>query len=108
MQQLETFSSIALQFYQNNAKSIVDNQISVKTPSQYLLDIYNRNVQEDDVASTIDGLADQMDEFLAGGNYDDMVTILGQNNAPYRQFSSAVNESFTFDRFTKLAGLLKG
>jgi hypothetical protein len=108
MQQLETFSAIALQFYQNNAKSIVDNQISVKTPSQYLLDIYNRNVQEDDVASTIDGLADQMDEFLAGGNYDDMVTILGQNNEPYRQFSSAVNESFTFDRFTKLAGLLKG
>jgi peptidoglycan hydrolase-like protein with peptidoglycan-binding domain len=108
MDSLELFSSIALQFYQNNAKSIIDNQISVKTPSQYLLDIYNRNVNEDDVASTIDGLADQMDEFLGGGNYDDMVTILGQNNVPYRQFSSALNESFTFDRFSKLAGLLKG
>jgi hypothetical protein len=108
MQQLETFSGIALQFYQNNAKSIVDNQISVKTPSQYLLDIYNQNVNEDDVATTLTGMIEEMDEFLGGGNYDDMKTTIEQNNVTYRQFSAGINESFTYDRFSKLAGLIKG
>jgi peptidoglycan hydrolase-like protein with peptidoglycan-binding domain len=107
IKQLELFSDIALQFYQNNAKSIVDNQINVKTPSQYLLDIYNKNVNEDDVAATIDGLVEEMDEFLEGGNLTTMTAILEMNNVPYSQFDTDMNESFSFDRFTKLAGLLK-
>ena len=48
-----------------------------------------------------------MDEFLEGGNLTTMTAILEMNNVPYSQFDTDMNESFSFDRFTKLAGLLK-
>lgn len=108
MSQLEIFEEHALRFYQNNAKLIVDNDMKVKTPSQYLVDIYNDNVNTDDMTNNADGLIDKLDEFLAFGNLSNASSILKMNDKSYSDFVNDMNESFSFDRFQKLAGLLKG
>jgi len=109
MTAINAFDAGATQFYINNSQRIEENDLDIDTPSQLLLIAYQQNVTSDDAANSIEEMIDQMDEFLGGGNYDVMKTQIERNSAPYSQHARQnQNESFTFDRFTKLAGLLKG
>jgi len=109
MTAINAFDQAATQFYVNNSQRIEENDLEIDTPSQLLLLAYQQNVTSDDAANSVDEMIDQMDEFLGGGNYDVMKTQIERNNVPYsQQARQNQNESFTFDRFSKLAGLLKG
>ena len=106
---INDFDAAATQFYIDNANFIEDNNIELSTPSALLLRAYQQNVTETDSADTVEEMISEMDEFLALSNYDIVKTQIDRNNMSYSQYARQnLSESFTFDRFTKLAGLLKG
>jgi hypothetical protein len=106
---INAWDQASTQFYIDNSQRIIENDLDVETPTELLFTAYNQNVTSDDSAATVDEMIDQMDEFLGGSNYSIMKTQIERNNTPYSQHARQnANESFTSDRFSKLAGLLKG
>jgi peptidoglycan hydrolase-like protein with peptidoglycan-binding domain len=106
---INAWDKAATKFYIDNSQRIIENELVIETPTELLFTAYNQNVTSDDSAATVDEMIDEMDEFLGGGNYSIMKTQIERNNSPYSQHARQnQNESFTFDRFSKLAGLLKG
>jgi hypothetical protein len=116
---LEDFNIISQSFYESSSELIVKNNIVLETPTAMLFKEYNFEVTVDDKATSIEGMIGELDEFLAGSNLDNAKAYIRDNNILYDEFirvfqnlpesrTIKTNDSFTFDRFSKLAGILKG
>jgi len=113
MTALGNFNVAAQEFYERAAQTISDNELNVPTPSEMLLAYYKRSVTSDDKAETVQEMSDEIKEFLDLGGH---VRILNRNNRSYSSYVSgdltstdgAITESLSYDRFQKLAGILKG
>ena len=112
---MSDFNSTSQEFYTATSELIARNNIVLETPAEMLFKEYNFNVTSEDEATSIPKMIDEMNEFLEGSNLDDVRAYINDNNITYDEWlrisESVVNNKldvFTYDRFSKLAGLLKG
>jgi hypothetical protein len=100
---------ISQAFYEDQSQFITDNNLDVPTPTELLEKMYNNYATSEDEASTSSEIIDELDEFLEGSNLIAVTNQIERNNESYSSMANqSISESFTEERFSKLAGLLKG
>jgi hypothetical protein len=109
VEQFRTWDHFSQAFYEDNSQFIVDNNLDVPTPTELLVKMYDNYVTKEDKASSKTELLVELDEFLEGQNLTTVTNQISRNDLPYSTNANrSISESFTVERFSKLAGLLKG